>query len=368
VSSGSPTPAEFGRPQSGSYRAHQQPGPAPPSARLALSQRPSGAPQRCAIARCGRFRPADHSSWSARPIRRECGLLLAGTRPQHAGAPVRPWAGIAPRHAAKSRVFAGELSKLPDPGSPPLPLPPGAGNIKTKIRGIGNATADESSANQQRGPEQPPRRLDSAHRSRKPRRGRNGLTSCQTRVPAQLNHHRRSSVRRSTSSVKNDDTLNHMKQRISRETERPDLSGSLPVRARPRHPCGHPWLSKPVAANPQTQERTTRRRQRRSMPWKLPRRTARAKGPGPEIADSCPRAILTVQELADRLGCGVSSGDHSSHCSSKASVATVTQTLDLSTITNGLRSSSECRSWKTTSRRARQKTVEMIEEKATSAL
>jgi translation initiation factor IF-2 len=122
----------------------------------------------------------------------------------------------------------------------------------------------------------------------------------------------------------NDDALTAETSGYAGEQEAVVLQASL---ARPAKPRSAPSGAKPTVAVRKRKKETTRQRQRRRAMELRAAREAKAQRPDMLIV---PEGNLTVQELADRLG--VESSEIIKSLFFKGIIATVTQTLDLSTI------------------------------------
>ncbi|MEB3169197.1 MAG: translation initiation factor IF-2 [Synechococcaceae cyanobacterium] len=122
----------------------------------------------------------------------------------------------------------------------------------------------------------------------------------------------------------NDDALTAETSGYAGEQEAVVLQASLARPSKPKPSAGAP---KPSAAVRKRKKETTRQRQRRRAMELRAAREAKAQRPEMLIV---PEGNLTVQELADRLG--VESSEIIKSLFFKGIIATVTQTLDLSTI------------------------------------
>ncbi|EAQ76226.1 MULTISPECIES: translation initiation factor IF-2 [unclassified Synechococcus] len=306
---GSGRPQLVGRPQPG------QPGtsnrPAPPSGRPALSQRPAGAPQR-PTPQVGRPTQARSPlELVGKPIRRDAAGPGGTSRP---GAPVRP--GMP--QGMRKPVAPGELMQLQKPGSRPIAAPP-----RRPERSEGSPDAPRPTATPPAAPRRPAFRTPQAAgpgRARRP----------EWDDSAKLEALRSKSPQKQRQKVHiigdNDDALTAETGGFAGEHEAMVLQASL---ARPAKPRTRPTTpgAKPVVAMRKRKKETTRQRQRRRA---MELRAAReAKATRPEML-IVPEGNLTVQELADRLG--VESSEIIKSLFFKGIIATVTQTLDLSTI------------------------------------
>ncbi|MCP9819048.1 translation initiation factor IF-2 [Synechococcus sp. Cruz-9H2] len=302
-------PQLVGRPQPG------QPGtsnrPAPPSGRPALSQRPAGAPQR-PTPQVGRPTQARSPlELVGKPIRRDAAGPAGTSRP---GAPVRP--GMP--QGMRKPVAPGELMQLQKPGSRPVAAPP-----RRPERSESSPEAPRPTATPPAAPRRPAFRTPQAAgpgRARRP----------EWDDSAKLEALRSKSPQKQRQKVHiigdNDDALTAETGGFAGEHEAMVLQASL---ARPAKPRTRPTTpgAKPVVAMRKRKKETTRQRQRRRA---MELRAAReAKATRPEML-IVPEGNLTVQELADRLG--VESSEIIKSLFFKGIIATVTQTLDLSTI------------------------------------
>ncbi|MCP9800653.1 translation initiation factor IF-2 [Synechococcus sp. RedBA-s] len=304
-----------GRPQLVGRPQTAQPGtsnrPAPPSGRPALSQRPAGAPQR-PPPQVGRPTQARSPlELVGKPIRRDDAAPGGGTRP---GAPVRP--GMP--QGMRKPVAPGELMQLQKPGSRPIAAPP-----RRPERSEGGTDPSRPTATPPSAPRKPAFRTPQAAgpgRARRP----------EWDDSAKLEALRSKSPQKQRQKVHiigdNDDALTAETGGFAGEHEAMVLQASL---ARPSRPRTRPTTpgAKPVVAMRKRKKETTRQRQRRRA---MELRAAReAKATRPEML-IVPEGNLTVQELADRLG--VESSEIIKSLFFKGIIATVTQTLDLSTI------------------------------------
>jgi translation initiation factor IF-2 len=123
----------------------------------------------------------------------------------------------------------------------------------------------------------------------------------------------------------NDDALTAETGGYAGEQEAVLLQASLARPAKPRSGAGAP--PKPTVAVRKRKKETTRQRQRRRAMELRAARELKAQRPEMLVV---PEGNLTVQELADRLG--VESSEIIKSLFFKGIIATVTQTLDLSTI------------------------------------
>ena len=330
---GRPQPGQPGQasPSSGGSR------PAPPSGRPSLSQRPSpGAPVRPGAAppiRAGApIRPGQPGKPGSppsrpegiplelvgKPIRRDAAgpAGAGGNRPAPPG-PIRP--GMP--QGMRKPVAPGELMQLQKPGSRPIAAPPRRPGGPTEAGGTTDApvrpTATPPSA-----PRRPGFRTPQPPGSTKARRP-------DWDDSAKLEALRSRSPQKQRQKVhiigENDDALTAETGGFAGEQEALVLQASL---ARPMKPKRGPVAAvKPTAAMRKRKKETTRQRQRRRAMELRASREAKQVRPDMLIV---PEGNLTVQELADRLG--VESSEIIKSLFFKGIIATVTQTLDLSTI------------------------------------
>ena len=334
-------PQLVGRPQPGQPSQASPSGggsrPAPPSGRPSLSQRPSpGAPVRPGAAppiRAGApirlGQPGKPGSPPSRPegiplelvgkpIRRDAAgpAGAGGNRPAPPG-PIRP---VIPQGMRKP-VAPGELMQLQKPGARPIAAPPRRPGGPTEAGGTADApvrpTATPPSA-----PRRPGFRTPQPPGSTKARRP-------DWDDSAKLEALRSRSPQKQRQKVhiigENDDALTAETGGFAGEQEALVLQASL---ARPMKPKRGPVAAvKPTAAMRKRKKETTRQRQRRRAMELRASREAKQVRPDMLIV---PEGNLTVQELADRLG--VESSEIIKSLFFKGIIATVTQTLDLSTI------------------------------------
>ncbi len=330
---GRPQPGQPGQasPSSGGSR------PAPPSGRPSLSQRPSpGAPVRPGAAppiRAGApIRPGQPGKPGSppsrpegtplelvgKPIRRDAAgpAGAGGNRPAPPG-PIRP--GMP--QGMRKPVAPGELMQLQKPGARPMAAPPRRPGGPTEAGGTADApvrpTATPPSA-----PRRPGFRTPQPPGSTKARRP-------DWDDSAKLEALRSRSPQKQRQKVhiigENDDALTAETGGFAGEQEALVLQASL---ARPMKPKRAPApAAKPTAAMRKRKKETTRQRQRRRAMELRASREAKQVRPDMLIV---PEGNLTVQELADRLG--VESSEIIKSLFFKGIIATVTQTLDLSTI------------------------------------
>ncbi len=333
-------PQLVGRPQPGqpAQPGQASPGgsrPAPPSGRPSLSQRPSpGAPVRPGAAppiRAGApIRPGQPGKPGSPPSRPQ------GTPLELVGKPIRrdaagPAGAGGNRPAAPSRpgmpqgmrkpVAPGELMQLQKPGARPMAAPPRRPGGPTEA----GATAEppvRPTATPPTAPRRPGFRTPQPPGSTKARRP-------DWDDSAKLEALRSRSPQKQRQKVhiigENDDALTAETSGYAGEQEALVLQASL---ARPMKPKRAPAAAaKPTAAMRKRKKETTRQRQRRRAMELRASREAKQVRPDMLIV---PEGNLTVQELADRLG--VESSEIIKSLFFKGIIATVTQTLDLSTI------------------------------------
>lgn len=298
--------------------------PAPPAGRQPLGQRPSTAPQR-PVPSGGAPRPAPGRPGApgrpqpsplelvGKPIRRDAAGPANGTRPD---APIR--AGIP--QGMRKPVAPGELMQLQKPGSRPVAAPP-------RRPGSGEPGFPGEAA--------PPRPAGVAPAAAPKRPGfRTPQAPGKARRPdwddsAKLEALRSKSPQKLRTKVhiigENDDALTAETGGFAGEQEALVLQASLARPAKPRSKAAA--AAKPTVAVRKRKKETTRQRQRRRAMELRAAREAKAVRPDMLIV---PEGNLTVQELADRLG--VESSEIIKSLFFKGISATVTQTLDLSTI------------------------------------
>ena len=324
-------PQLVGRPISGQPAAAGGSRPAPPAGRPPLSQRPGmpqrpGAPVRPGQPGAG-GRPAGAPGRPGptplelvgKPIRRDGpGAPVAGGRP---GAPARPGmpAGM------RKPMAPGELMQLQKPnGRPTAPPPRRPGERPTTEAGTPGSTPDlvRPTATPPTAPRRPGFRPAPAGAPGRPRRP-------DWDDSAKLEALRSRSPQKQRTKVhiigENDDALTAETSGYAGEHDAVVLSASLARPAKPRSTGA--GAAKPTVAVRKRKKETTRQRQRRRA---MELRAAReAKQQRPEML-IVPEGNLTVQELAEKLG--VESSEIIKSLFFKGIIATVTQSLDLSTI------------------------------------
>ncbi len=311
-------PQIVGKPISGQGEG-SRPAP-PPVSRPAVSPRPSppkrsGAPAPTRPAQTGRP-VASRLELVGKPIRRDSGAPAGTPRP---GAPARPGlpAGM------RKPMAPGELMQLQKPsGRTPAPPPrrpgergeaPAGGTETTEFV---RPTATPPSAPRRPGFRAP---VGPAGRPRRPDWDDSAkLEALRSRTPQK----QRPKVH---IIGENDDALTAETSGYAGEQEAVVLQASLARPAKPRSAAGA--AAKPTVAVRKRKKETTRQRQRRRA---MELRAAReAKQQRPEML-IVPEGNLTVQELAEKLG--VESSEIIKSLFFKGIIATVTQSLDLSTI------------------------------------
>ena len=329
-------PQLVGRPVSGAP-AGTSSRPAPPAGRAPLSQRPpqpqrSGTPAPIRPGQAGGARPAAPGRPApsplelvGKPIRRDSAgpAGAGGNRPAAPGRPGMPT-------GMRKPMAPGELMQLqkPGPGRPIAPPPRRAGERTeggAAAPGGGTGTPDlvRPTATPPAAPRRPgfraPTAAGAAGRPRRPDWDDTAkLEALRSRTPQK----QRTKVH---IIGENDDALTAETGGYAGEQEAMVLQASLARPAKPRTPGAPP--AKPMAAMRKRKKETTRQRQRRRA-MEL-RASREAKQVRPEML-VVPEGNLTVQELADKLS--VESSEIIKSLFFKGVIATVTQTLDLSTI------------------------------------
>ncbi|MCP9927953.1 translation initiation factor IF-2 [Cyanobium sp. CH-040] len=315
---GTARPQIVGKPISGPAPGSRP--PAPPVNRPAVSPRPSppkrsGTPAPSRPAQTGRP-VASRLELVGKPIRRDSSAPGGTPRP---GAPVRPGLPTGMRKP----MAPGELMQLQKPsGRTPAPPPrrpgergeaPAGGTETTEFV---RPTATPPSAPRRPGFRPP---VGPAGRPRRPDWDDSAkLEALRSRTPQK----QRPKVH---IIGENDDALTAETSGYAGEQEAVVLQASLARPAKPRSTPGS--AAKPTVAVRKRKKETTRQRQRRRA---MELRAAReAKQQRPEML-IVPEGNLTVQELAEKLG--VESSEIIKSLFFKGIIATVTQSLDLSTI------------------------------------
>jgi translation initiation factor IF-2 len=248
-----------------------------------------------------------------KPIRRDAAGPGAPGKP---GPPIR--AGGMPQGMRKP-VAPGELMQLQKPGTRPTAPPPRRperGEVASPADAGPRPTATPPAAPRRPGFRTP----QPAGKARRPEWDDSAkLEALRSKSPQKL--------RQKVHIIgENDDALTAETGGFAGEHEAQVLQASLARPAKPRTRQSAP-AAKPVVAMRKRKKETTRQRQRRRA---MELRAAReAKATRPEML-IVPEGNLTVQELADRLG--VESSEIIKSLFFKGIIATVTQTLDLSTI------------------------------------
>ncbi len=315
---GAPRPAGGGRPQLVGRPISGQSTGAPAANRPAQSPRPAMPQRPGAPAPTRPGRPAATPlELVGKPIRRDAGgtATPGGTRP---GAPSRP--GMPP--GMRKPMAPGELMQLQKPsGRTPAPPPrrpgerPEAASTTTPTPDLVRPNAAPPSAPRRPGfrTPQPPTRArrpdwdDSAK-----------LEALRSRTPQK----QRPKVH---IIGENDDALTAETSGYAGEQEAVVLQASLARPAKPRAVAAA--QPKPTVVSRKRKKETTRQRQRRRAMELRAAREAKAQRPEMLIV---PEGNLTVQELAEKLG--VESSEIIKSLFFKGIIATVTQSLDLSTI------------------------------------
>jgi translation initiation factor IF-2 len=220
-------------------------------------------------------------------------------------------------------VAPGELMQLQKPGARPVAPPP-----RRPERGEAGSGAPGEAPRLTATPPAPPKRP--AFRTPQPA-GPGRARRPEWDDSAKLEALRSKSPQKQRQKVhiigENDDALTAETSGYAGEQEALVLQASLARPSKPRHMQAATAGAKPVVAMRKRRKETTRQRQRRRA---MELRAAReAKATRPEML-IVPEGNLTVQELADRLG--VESSEIIKSLFFKGIIATVTQTLDLSTI------------------------------------
>jgi len=314
-----------GRPQLVGKPVSGQPGgsnrPAPPAGRPALSQRPTG-PQRSGTpapsrpSQGGRPNPTP-LELVGKPIRRDSSAPSGGNRPAPPSRPGMPT-------GMRKPVAPGQLMQLQKPsGRTPAPPPrrPGERSEATP--------ATPGSTDVARPTATPP----SAPRRPGFRPGAPGMTGRPRRPDwddsAKLEALRSRSPQKQRPKVhiigENDDALTAETGGYAGEQEAMVLQASLARPAKPRRSAS-PAARPTVAVRKRKKETTRQRQRRRAMELRAARE---AKQQRPEML-IVPEGNLTVQDLAEKLG--VESSEIIKSLFFKGIIATVTQSLDLSTI------------------------------------
>ncbi|MFO7628880.1 MAG: translation initiation factor IF-2 [Prochlorococcaceae cyanobacterium] len=319
------SPQLVGRPQPGQGTSSR---PAPPAGRPPLSQRP-GAPQRPVAGAPSRpgmpTRPQAGSTGRpaasplelvGKPIRRD-----AASTGSVAGRPAPPSRPGLPGSMRKP-VAPGELMQLQKPGARPTAPPPRRPERAGEGEAGGGGTPElvRPTATPPAAPRRPGFRTPQpATRARRPEWDDSAkLEALRSRTPQK----QRTKVH---IIGENDDALTAETGGFAGEQEALVLQASLARPAKPRRATSP--APKPMAAMRKRKKETTRQRQRRRAMELRAAREAKAQRPEMLII---PEGNLSVQELAEKLG--VESSEIIKSLFFKGIIATVTQSLDLSTI------------------------------------
>ena len=306
-------------------------GPAPPAGRAPLSQRPP-APQRSGVpapTRPGQAGMAGRPGPTplelvGKPIRRDSRDSTGPAAPDRPAAPGRPGmpAGM------RKPMAPGELMQLQKPsGRPTAPPPrrPGDRSEAGAAPSPGNTdlvrpnASPAAPAAPRRPGFRPPTAPGAAGKPRRPDWDDSAkLEALRSRTPQK----QRTKVH---IIGENDDALTAETGGYAGEQEAFILQASLARPAKPRTAAAP--AAKPMAAMRKRKKETTRQRQRRRAMELRSSREAKAVRPEMLIV---PEGNLTVQELAEKLG--VESSEIIKSLFFKGIIATVTQSLDLSTI------------------------------------
>ncbi|MCT0228964.1 translation initiation factor IF-2 [Synechococcus sp. CS-1331] len=305
--------------------------PAPPAGRAPLSQRPP-APQRSGVpapTRPGQAGMAGRPGPTplelvGKPIRRDSRDSTGPAAPDRPAAPGRPGmpAGM------RKPMAPGELMQLQKPSGRPTAPPPrrpgdrseaGAAPSPGSTNLVRPNASPAAPAAPRRPGFRPPTAPGAAGKPRRPDWDDSAkLEALRSRTPQK----QRTKVH---IIGENDDALTAETGGYAGEQEAFILQASLARPAKPRTAAAP--AAKPMAAMRKRKKETTRQRQRRRA---MELRTSReAKAVRPEML-IVPEGNLTVQELAEKLG--VESSEIIKSLFFKGIIATVTQSLDLSTI------------------------------------
>ena len=305
--------------------------PAPPAGRAPLSQRPP-APQRSGVpapTRPGQAGMAGRPGPTAvelvgKPIRRDSRDSTGPAAPDRPAAPGRPGmpAGM------RKPMAPGELMQLQKPSGRPTAPPPrrpgdrseaGAAPSPGSTDLVRPNASPAAPAAPRRPGFRPPTAPGAAGKPRRPDWDDSAkLEALRSRTPQK----QRTKVH---IIGENDDALTAETGGYAGEQEAFILQASLARPAKPRTAAAP--AAKPMAAMRKRKKETTRQRQRRRAMELRSSREAKAVRPEMLIV---PEGNLTVQELAEKLG--VESSEIIKSLFFKGVIATVTQSLDLSTI------------------------------------
>ena len=305
--------------------------PAPPAGRAPLSQRPP-APQRSGVpapTRPGQAGMAGRPGPTplelvGKPIRRDSRDITGPASPDRPAAPGRPGmpAGM------RKPMAPGELMQLQKPSGRPTAPPPrrpgdrseaGAAPSPGSTDLVRPNASPAAPAAPRRPGFRPPTAPGAAGKPRRPDWDDSAkLEALRSRTPQK----QRTKVH---IIGENDDALTAETGGYAGEQEAFILQASLARPAKPRTAAAP--AAKPMAAMRKRKKETTRQRQRRRAMELRSSREAKAVRPEMLIV---PEGNLTVQELAEKLG--VESSEIIKSLFFKGIIATVTQSLDLSTI------------------------------------
>ena len=305
--------------------------PAPPAGRAPLSQRPP-APQRSGVpapTRPGQAGMAGRPGPTplelvGKPIRRDSRDSTGPAAPDRPAAPGRPGmpAGM------RKPMAPGELMQLQKPTGRPTAPPPrrpgdrseaGAAPSPGSTNLVRPNASPAAPAAPRRPGFRPPTAPGAAGKPRRPDWDDSAkLEALRSRTPQK----QRTKVH---IIGENDDALTAETGGYAGEQEAFILQASLARPAKPRTAAAP--AAKPMAAMRKRKKETTRQRQRRRAMELRSSREAKAVRPEMLIV---PEGNLTVQELAEKLG--VESSEIIKSLFFKGIIATVTQSLDLSTI------------------------------------
>ena len=305
--------------------------PAPPAGRAPLSQRPP-APQRSGVpapTRPGQAGMAGRPGPTplelvGKPIRRDSRDSTGPAAPDRPAAPGRPGmpAGM------RKPMAPGELMQLQKPSGRPTAPPPrrpgdrseaGAAPSPGSTDLVRPNASPAAPAAPRRPGFRPPTAPGAAGKPRRPDWDDSAkLEALRSRTPQK----QRTKVH---IIGENDDALTAETGGYAGEQEAFILQASLARPAKPRTAAAP--AAKPMAAMRKRKKETTRQRQRRRAMELRSSREAKAVRPEMLIV---PEGNLTVQELAEKLG--VESSEIIKSLFFKRIIATVTQSLDLSTI------------------------------------
>jgi translation initiation factor IF-2 len=307
TASTSPRPQLVGKPISG------PPGRPAQSPRPAMPQRSGGAPAPTRPGRPG----GTPLELVGKPIRRDSG---SGAGPSRPGAPTRP--GGMPAGMRKP-MAPGELMQLQKPtGRTPAPPPRRAGERSETGNG---APSSPDLVRPTAAPPAAPRRPGFRAPQAAPGRARRPDWDDSAKLEALRSRTPQKQRPKVHIIGENDDALTAETGGYAGELEAIVLQASLARPAKPRAVAAA--QPKPTVVARKRKKETTRQRQRRRAMELRASREAKAQRPEMLIV---PEGNLTVQELAEKLG--VESSEIIKSLFFKGIIATVTQSLDLSTI------------------------------------